>query len=321
MLPSALELGVYGFFTVMLVVFVGVPMLGVTLLLARWGRLGTQFGLLRRRLGMSKPLGWALVLAAVGGFLLPFVVGAPPEEGAAEYGFAGAGAVFVVGLFVGGWALARRDHRNLVASTETGDTGGLRQPGDVVELEGEVAGDDPLTAPISGEDAVAYRYRVDERRWMGRTDGWVPLAHGRGATKFVVDDGSGPARVDPAGARLDLHDSEVLRAESGEDLPAPAAAFVGELDGVDADDHLKLTEWRLSPSEHAYVLGEAVDRPSADAHARTAVADGDAPFVVADRSEEALQRRLRWLVVYGGPGGAVAAIAGLAGMLWVAGAL
>lgn len=321
MLPSALELGVYGFFTVMLVVFVGVPMLGLTLLLARWGRLGTQFGLLRRRLGMGRPLGWALVLAGVGGFLLPFAAGSPPSEGGGEFGFVFAAAAYVVGVFVGGWALARRDHRRLVAATETSDTGGLRQPGDLVELEGEVTDDDPLAAPVSGEDAVAYRYRVDERRWMGRRDGWVPMAHDRAATGFAVDDGSGPARVDPEGARLDLHDPEVLRVESDDDIPEPAATFVDGLDGVTADDRLKLTEWRLAPGDHAYVLGAAADRPSADAHARTAIAEGDAPFVVADRSEEALQRRLHRLVVYGGPGGAVAAVAGLAGMLWAAGVL
>jgi hypothetical protein len=321
MLPSALELGVYGLFAVALVVVVGVPMLGVTLLVARWGRLGTQFGLLRRRLGMSRPLGWALVLLAVGGFLAPFAAGSPPSEGGGEFWFVLAGVTYVAGVLAGGWALARRDLQRLVASTDPGDTGGLRQPGDHVELEGEVTAEPPLTAPVTGEDAAAYRYRVDERRWMGRTDGWVPMAHGREATGFVVDDGSGPARVDPEGARLDLHDPDVLRVEGDEALPDPAAAFVAEVDGVDADDHLKLTEWRLAPADHAYVLGVAVDRPSADAHARTAIGDGDGPFVVADRSEAALQRRLRSLVVYGGPGGAVAAIAGLAGMLWAAGGL
>lgn len=317
MLPLQLAPALFGGFVLLLVLFVLVPMVVLVALLVRWGRLGTQLGLLRRQLGMSRPLGWAVALVALAGLAIGFGAGGAAAED--DLPFALAAVLYTGGVFVGGWALARREHYRLVRATPTTDTGGHAEPGEVVEFEGEVLATDPPTAPVSGEPTVAYRYRVDDRRWMGRRDDWVPVDHGRAAVRFAVDDGSGPAVVDPAGARLDLRAVERVRVDAEEDPPAPASELAASVDAVDDDDRVRFTERRLEPGDTAYVLGEVVDRVSADGRVRTVVGEGKAPLVVADHPEEELARRLRWLVAYGGPGGAVAAVAGLAAMLWLAG--
>lgn len=322
MFALQLGLGVYAVVAALLVLFVGVPVLALAAVLSRWGRLGTQLGLLRRRLGMSRSLGWAVGLLVVAGSVVPFAVGAPPTAGSGELELALAGVLYGGGVFVGGWALARRDHLRLIRETPTTDSGGPLQPGAVVELDGEAAVyDSTLTAPVSGADALAYRYRVEEHRWMGRHRAWVPVDHGSDAVAFEVDDGSGPALVAPEGARLDLHDANQVTVAADEQPPEPVRTLTESVDAVDDGDRVRYRERRLDPGDTAYVLGEAVDRPSPDDLSRTVVAEGAAPFVVADRSEESLERRLRWLVVYGGPGGAVAAVAGFGLMLRLAGAL
>lgn len=321
MFPLQLELGFYSVLVVVFALFVGLPMLGVTALLARWGRLGTQLALLRRRLGMSRPVGWAVALVSVAGLAVAFAAGGTlPEE--SDFAFALAAVLYVGGVLVVGWALARRDHYRLVRETATTDAGGYADPGDVVEFEGEaVAAGDPPTGPVTGEPALAYRYRVDDRRWMGRRSSWVPVDHGGDAVRFAVDDGSGSALVDPGGARLDLRDTERVRVDEGEAPPPAAGELVERVDAVDEDDRVRFTERRLAPGDTVYVLGEVVDRVDEDGEVVTVVGDGETPLVVADHPEEALQRRLRLLVAYGGPGGAVAAVLGFGLLLWLAGAV
>lgn len=320
MFPLQIELGIYAGMYLLFFLFVGVPVLAMVLVAARWSRFGTQLGLLRRRLGMSRPLGWAMGLVAAAGISAPFAVGSPPLDEPGELWFALGGVLYVSGVLVGGWALARRDHLRLIEETPTTDTGGYTQPGDVVELEGEaVSYEEPLTAPVTGEPALAYRYKVEERRAMGRRSHWVPVDHGRDGVRFAVDDGSGPAVVDPSDARLDFQDPEYFRVGSDEEAPEQIRSLNGSISEVDESDRVRYTEERIVPGESAYVLGEVVDSISSDGRTATVVGDGDTPLIVADRSEESLKRRLRWLVVYGGPGSVVATLAGFGVLLWLAG--
>lgn len=313
---------VFGSMFVVFLAVVAVPVLAIAVVLARWTRMGTQLGLLRRRLGMSRPLGWAVGLAMLGGFLLPFVVGDPPVDEPGELWFVVAGVLHLGGIFVAGWALARRDHLRLIRETPTTETGSTLQPGDLVELEGEAApAEETLTAPVTGEPCIAYRYRVEDRRWAGRHHTWVTVDHGRGSVPLTVDDGTGRAYVDPQGARLELHDVEVVTVDDDEQPPEPVRELNESVPAVDDGDRARYREWRLDPGETAYVLGVVEDYPTADDLGRTVVADGSGPFIVADRGEEKLKRSLRLLVVYGGPGGAVAAVAGMWWMLRLAGAL
>jgi len=324
------------------VLFVGVPLVVLTVALSRAFGLGEQLSLLRRRLGMSRPLGWTVGLLALVGFLVPAVLGDPPDDGAGEYAFALAGVLWVAGVVAAGTALARLDwyrHARSAAAT----TGEPHARGDAVLVAGTAeALEEPTTAPLSGEPALAYRYRVAEQVNLGR-GARVLKAQGQGGVPFRLDDGSGPVVVDPAGAQLSLDRAVV----DDDPLPPSAEPVLASVEGLSAGDDLRFQEWRLPPGDTATALGTVVDRPDPDVSASTAAAVGDAPradggppavgdpeapghpvataagqdvpHVVATGDADRFRRRLGLLVRVGGPGGAVAALAGLAGMAWVAG--
>lgn len=325
---------------VAVLLFVVVPLLALLVALSRAFGLGEQFSLLRRRLGMSRPLGWTVGLLALGGFLATALLGDPPDEGTGEYAYALAGALWVAGVAVAGTALARLDWYRTARTAET------HARDDAVLVSGAATAlEEPTTAPLSGEPALAYRYRVSEVSGWGHRRAHVPKAHAQGGVPFQLDDGSGPVVVDPAGAQLSLQTASV----DADDLPPSAEPVLASVDGLSAGDDLRFREWRLPPGDTATALGTVVDRPDPDVSASTAVAVADAPpadgadpavgdteppghpiataadqavpHVVATGDADRFRRRLGLLVRVGGPGGVLAAAAGLVGMAWYAGLL
>lgn len=57
-----------------------------------------------------------------------------------------------------------------------------------------------VTAPLSKDPCVWYRYSVEERRRSGRNTHWVTIDSGESAAGFLVRDDTGAAVVLPAGA-------------------------------------------------------------------------------------------------------------------------
>ncbi|WP_225334970.1 E3 ubiquitin ligase family protein [Halomicrobium urmianum] len=180
-----------------------------------------------------------------------------------------------------------------------------------VEVEGEARLDGAtVTAPFSGRECLAYEYEAEELRSSGKHSHWETLDSGGAAVPFLVDDGSGKARVEPAGAELHL-ESHVVRVDPGEKPPGRIAEYLAESDEVDPQDRTldlrvvelnlgneqRFVERRLDVDETAYVYGQAFEEASREwgsGVVNAVIRNGDrAPaFVVSDAPERATAWRM-----------------------------
>jgi hypothetical protein len=89
--------------------------------------------------------------------------------------------------------------------------------------------DDTVTAPFTGRESLAHLWRVEAltREWSNDDvrHRWSVVDRGRGATQFLVDDGTGSGLVDPKGADLRLAEAWVPDYE-----PDPAARDTLDID-------------------------------------------------------------------------------------------
>lgn len=139
------------------------------------------------------------------------------------------------GLVACGVAILRR--RRLIETLPTSPTGLVREG--LAEIEGEARPAAPLTAPLSGQPCVYYRYKLEEQRRgrPGRRQ-WRTVDRGESEQPFYLEDSSGRIRVEPAGAEM------VLRRDFR------SSGWGGLLSG-----RKRLSEWRIEPGDRVFVLG------------------------------------------------------------------
>lgn len=104
----------------------------------------------------------------------------------------------VVGLYTG-WK-RRKIYAQLAATAPT-PVRELSDPG-VVEVEGDASPvEDPLSAPITGREAVVAAWTIEEWDERGRTSQWREVARGIEMIPFEVDDGTASVAVEPVSRR------------------------------------------------------------------------------------------------------------------------
>jgi len=227
--------------------------------------------------------GVRLALLLVNGLLVGWIpaeyLGDPPLDKSGDFAFSAGLVVFAFGfasVFSGAYALWRYYH---ISRTQTSDIASVKEG--TVEVRGEIEpARENLTAPVSGEDCVAYEYEATQRRWYG-SPGY------RGVTEteletvpFYVDDGTGSALVDPEGARIETEERETERVES-------------ESSGYDHDTTRK--EIRVPDEGNVYVFGSA---KWSDEHGQTAITGEGAPFFkISDSSETELVGRYKTIAM------------------------
>jgi hypothetical protein len=214
---------------------------------------------------------------------------------------AGLSAADVVGvgmLLVGGlvlavsaryvWRAAAVHRASTVAAVTAAD------PGTLVRVDGEtVAEQAPLTAPFSGDDCVALRYAVEERRLSPALLPWnVVLHETAGGDAFGVRTDAGVVSVVAPARTVTLAASTVASVGATDTPTERIERFERTVDGLP-----RSTVWRDPPSLFAPVaralsLGtrryrEACLRPGDGVTVVGRVADeraGVDPVVVSDRS-------------------------------------
>ncbi|WP_293030194.1 GIDE domain-containing protein [Natronococcus sp.] len=204
---------------------------------------------------------------------------------------------------------------------ETDDVVAVERAEGPVELEGTASPiDDPLRAPITGTDALAYEYEVEEYRSSGKNSSWKTVDEGQDATSFRLEDETASVRVEPAGAELALSTDTTIEVDGGEPEPEPIREFLAHESDLESENtslDLKVVELatgndrryherRLEPGDEAYVLGQSsydVDARETMRDVSAVVGDGDGTpaFVVSDSSQDGTARllatrQLPWLV-------------------------
>lgn len=183
-----------------------------------------------------------------------------------------------------------------------------------------------LVSPLSGEDVVLYDYEVQGYIETGDGHGWEQVAGGADAVPFVLEDGSGAVRVDPAGSTLllgtrtskhvDLRsgsttDDDETTPPNGQSThgslaeeqlvtrcdPGAGRVHVGSVT-LHEESRYRLKERRIEPGDDLVVTGTAQD---GDPISLVSDRDGDGvlfgslfeyPFVVADTPEHSSTRYL-----------------------------
>lgn len=179
-----------------------------------------------------------------------------------------------------------------------------------VELEGRVRPlEEPLSSPLQNESCVAYEYTVEERRRRRRRSNsnsnsnrnrrtWETIDSGRDRQRFVLEDDSGRAVVDPAGARLTMANERTHSIDSRSQLPPGLQSGVSTPISIDigglsiGSRPTRYTERRLDVDDTVYVYGQVEPNPP-ESDALLAVSDGpDAPqFLISDADESTTMRR------------------------------
>lgn len=177
-----------------------------------------------------------------------------------------------------------------------------------VELVGKAEPLAHLIAPFSGKRCVYYHYEA--KRWDSSGDNsyWRTIRKGSSSAPFLIDDGSGEMKVDPAGAKMHLKPDGIWAPESmrmegvitllrdyeekeGVELPKflPTTSSGTRLGGRKVlgisvgGELVKYEEYCIRPGDELYVLGTVN-------HER-AISKGKGDFIISDQGEMTVTKK------------------------------
>lgn len=112
-------------------------------------------------------------------------------------------------------------------------------------------------APLTGMPCTWWRYKIEERRYSGRSRSWTTLQSDTSAEPFLLDDGTGQCLIDPRGAEVFPGASDVWYGQSEwPEMHIPnGSGIFGWLVDTFVTDKYRYTEYRLQPHEQLYAIG------------------------------------------------------------------
>jgi hypothetical protein len=115
-----------------------------------------------------------------------------------------------------------------------------------------------VKGPLTGIPCTWWRYKIEEKRYSGRSRSWTTIAGDTSATPFLLDDGTGQCLIDPRGAEVFPGASSVWYGpESWPEIRIPDGEGVfGWLVDALLTDRYRYTEHRLQPKESVFAIGE-----------------------------------------------------------------
>lgn len=203
----------------------------------------------------------------------------------------------VVAILVGGLALVVGGLVGLVQWLRIRSRGAAPGPvglwGRCRPLEGA-----PLTAPVTGEPALCYRWRLEREAGRVTRPVWQTVGSGDGRTAFDLQTEEDGVRILPEGAELDLETDEELVLETRKDLPDSIEDRLDTVPEFGDEDRYRLVEERLEGGDRVSVTGrlsKSSGTPTiAGPRSPSLVARLFAvPFVVADAGRDGGAGRLR----------------------------
>jgi hypothetical protein len=170
--------------------------------------------------------------------------------------------LLVIGLGVGAvysfWYAFKAWNKNrVIADTPTSRVRSAAQG--YVELSGRgiLQADSRNKGPLTGMPCTWWRYKIEERRYSGRSRSWSTLESGTSSEPFLLDDGTGQCLVDPRGAEVFPGASDVWYGPTEwpeVHIPNGTGVF-GWLVDTFVTDKYRYTEYRLQPHEQVYAIG------------------------------------------------------------------
>src|SRR5277367_1892435 len=128
-----------------------------------------------------------------------------------------------------------------------------------VELSGRgvLPADARNRGPLTGIPCTWWRFKIEERRYSGRSRAWSTIDGGTSEVPFVLDDGTGQCLVDPRGAEVFPHARDVWYGPSEwPEVRIPdGTGLFGRLADALLTGKYRYTEHRLQPNEHVCALG------------------------------------------------------------------
>src|SRR5260221_4388393 len=128
-----------------------------------------------------------------------------------------------------------------------------------VELSGRgvLPADSQNKGPLTGMPCTWWRYKIEERRYAGRSRSWSTIQSDTSAVPFVLDDGTGQCLIDPRGAEVFPGATDVwYGASEWPEMHIPnGTGIFGWLVDTFMTDKYRYTEYRLQPHEPVYAIG------------------------------------------------------------------
>ncbi len=128
-----------------------------------------------------------------------------------------------------------------------------------VELSGsgEPLPDSANKAPLTGMACTWWRYKIEQRRYSGRSRSWCTIQSDTSVAPFLLDDGTGQCLIDPRGAEVLPGASDVWYGPSEwPEMRIPnGTGIFGWLVDTFVTDKYRYTEYRLQPREQLYAIG------------------------------------------------------------------
>ena len=112
-------------------------------------------------------------------------------------------------------------------------------------------------APLTGTSCTWWRYKIEERRYSGRSRSWSTVESDTSVAPFLLDDGTGQCLIDPRGAEVLPSASDVWYGPSAwpeMHIPKGAGIFGWLVDSFVTDKY-RYTEHRLQLREPLYAIG------------------------------------------------------------------
>jgi hypothetical protein len=128
-----------------------------------------------------------------------------------------------------------------------------------VELSGsgEPLPNSPNNAPLTGISCTWWRYKIEQRRYTGRSRSWCTIQSDTSVAPFLLDDGTGRCLIDPRGAEVLPSARDVWYGPSEwPEIRIPnGTGLFGWLVDTFVTDKYRYTELRLQPREQLYAIG------------------------------------------------------------------
>jgi hypothetical protein len=117
--------------------------------------------------------------------------------------------------------------------------------------------DAQLKGPLTGLPCTWWRYKIEERRYSGRSRSWTTVQNDTSAVPFLLDDGTGQCLIDPRGAEVFPGATDVWYGPSEwPEMHIPnGTGIFGRLTDAFFTDRYRYTEHRLQPHEQVYAIG------------------------------------------------------------------